>query len=280
MIRIHGKRRKAEIAGDDFRGEIGYDYLVIALGRRLATERVPGFFENAQHLLGVKAALNFGKLVRTFREGTIIVGLCPGGRLPVPVCETAFALARKFEPQMRDGKVQIKVIFPDSLKGAFGGANLHTELEAAFEKHGIHVLYDVPIKEIAFNEVISSNKHNIKCDLLMLVPPFSGNASLRDLGVTDEEYFVKVDDSMRVKGLKNTYAVGDMSHFPDPSWPTWPYGKPGTKLALLSSAMFSAAACRALLTECLRPASGRQRSTNSRKESMACWSDCWKARLR
>ena len=57
MIRIHPVRRKVEVAGDDFSGEIAYDYLVIATGRRLATEKVPGFFENAQHLLGVKSGV-------------------------------------------------------------------------------------------------------------------------------------------------------------------------------------------------------------------------------
>ena len=118
MIRLYPNRRSAEIVGNDFNGEIAYDYLVIALGRRLATERVPGFFEHAQHLLSVNAALKFGELIRNFRSGTIIVGLCPEARLPVPVCETAFALARKFETEIQDGKIKIKVIFPESLKAA------------------------------------------------------------------------------------------------------------------------------------------------------------------
>lgn len=216
MLRLYPQRRSVEIVGNDFNGEIGYDYLLIAFGRRLATERVPGFFEHAQHLLGVKAALKFGGLVRTFHEGTIIVGLCPDARLPVPVCETAFALARKFENEMRDGKIQVKVIFPESLEAAFGGANLHKELEAAFKRHGINVLYDVPIREISFNEIISANKHKIKCDLLMLVPPFRGNALLRDHGITDENGFVKVDGHMRVHDLENAYAVGDIVAFSGP----------------------------------------------------------------
>lgn len=216
MISISPVRRKVEIAGEDFNGEVAYDYLVIAIGRRLATERVPGFFENAQHLLGVKAALKFGELVRSFREGKIIVGLCPDARLPVPVCETAFALARKFETKMRDGSVRISVVFPESAEAAFGGADLHKQLEAAFDRHGINVLYDVPIREINFNEIVSANKHRIACDLLMLVPPFRGNAALRDLGITDENNFVKVDGFMRVHEMDRAYAVGDIVAFSGP----------------------------------------------------------------
>ena len=218
MIRIHAERRKVEIAGEDFRGDIGYDYLVIAVGRRLATENTPGFFEHAQHLLGVNAALKFGELVRDFHEGKILVGLCPDARLPVPVCETAFALARKFEPEMNSGKVGVSVVFPESLEAAFGGANLHRELEGAFKRHGINVLYDVPIHEISFNEVISANKHKIKCDLLMLVPSFQGQPSLCSLGITDDFDFVKVDDRMRVHGLENAYAIGDIVAFSGPKF--------------------------------------------------------------
>ncbi|MDI1242519.1 MAG: FAD-dependent oxidoreductase [bacterium] len=216
MIRIHPVRRKVEISGDDFSGEIAYDYLVIAVGRRLATEKVPGFFENAQHLLGVNAALKFGILADQFREGRILVGLCPDARLPVPVCETAFALAKKFEAEMEQGKIQVSVIFPESLEAAFGGARLHKELEAAFKRHRISVHYEVPIREITFNQVNSSEGHEIKCDLLMLVPPFRGNSALRNLNVTDESDFVRVDGMLRVHELDRTYAIGDIVAFSGP----------------------------------------------------------------
>lgn len=218
VIRINSERRTAQIAGADFNGEIHYDYLVAAVGRRLATEKTPGFFEHAQHLLGVKAAQKFGELVRNFRAGTIIVGMCPDGRLPVPVCETAFALARKFEAEMREGAVKIKVIFPESVEAAFGGANLHKQLEAAFKKHGINVLYDIPIREISFNEIISRYKHRINCDLLMLVPSFRGNAALSGLGASDDEDFIKVDGLMRVHGQTKTYAAGDIVAFSGPKF--------------------------------------------------------------
>ncbi len=218
VIRLNAERRTAEITGENFDGEINYDYLVVAVGRRLATEKTPGFFEHAQHLLGVNAALKFGEAVRDFHAGDIIVGLCPGARLPVPVCETAFALARRFENEMRSGTIRIKVVFPESVAAAFGGANLHKELETAFKRHGINVLYDVPISEITPDKIISAKKHQIKYDLLMLVPPFRGNATFRELGALDNEDFIKVDGAMRVHGLERTYAVGDIVAFSGPKF--------------------------------------------------------------
>jgi sulfide:quinone oxidoreductase len=219
-VEIDAGRRAVQVTGEDFDGEIYYDYLVIASGRRLATENIPGFFEYAQHLLGTTAARQFGESVELFRSGTIIVGMCPGARLPVPVCETAFALARKFKKEMRDGSVRIKVIFPESPAAAFGGADLHIELEAAFKRHGINVFYDVPIREISFEEIFSTHKHRIKCDLLMLVPPFAGQTIVRRLGepAADADGFARVNGKMQVKGLEKVYAVGDIVAFSGPKF--------------------------------------------------------------
>lgn len=216
MTAINPRAKKVTVAGDEVRGDIAYDYLVIALGRRLATEKVPGFFEHAHHLLGVKAALKFGEAVNEFREGDIIVGMCPDARLPVPVCEAAFALARKFEDDIRDGSVRIKVLFPGPLEEVFGGATIHRELESSFRHRRINVLYDVPINKITASEVLSSAGHSINYDLLMLVPPFRGNAAVAPLRITDQMDFVNVDKMMRVNGLEQTYAVGDITAFAGP----------------------------------------------------------------
>ncbi len=218
LIRLNREHQRATVAGDDLNGEIAYDHLVIAMGRRLATEKVAGFFEYAHHILGANAALRFGRAVEEFNEGTIVLGLCPSARLPVPVCEVAFALARRFEAKVSDGSVKIKVLFPGSLSAAFGGANLHTELEAAFARHKIAVHYDIPVVEIAAKELVSANGHRINFDLLMLVPPFRGQAILNDLRITDEDDFVVVDERMKVDGLANAYAAGDIVAFPGPKF--------------------------------------------------------------
>src|SRR6185503_1013979 len=93
VARVDPHERIVKIAHGEVEGRLPYDYLIFALGRRLATERISGFYEHAHHLLSVDKAITFGKAIAEFREGRAVIGQCAGARLPIPVFETAFALA-------------------------------------------------------------------------------------------------------------------------------------------------------------------------------------------
>jgi sulfide:quinone oxidoreductase len=218
MTRLISDRKAVEIAGKDMRGELSYDYVVFALGRRLATEKISGFYKYSHHLLGPEAAKKFGQAIDDFRGGDVVLGGCPGARLPVPVCEAAFEIATRFEKEIESGDVRVKVIFPESLDDAFGGAGVHQKFEEAFARHKINVLYNVPVTSVTENDVLSSEGHKIHHDLLMLVPPFKGHSALSNYGFTDEDDFILVDDMMRVFNHENTYAVGDDVAFSGPKF--------------------------------------------------------------
>jgi sulfide:quinone oxidoreductase len=206
--------RRAVLTGGDISGEIRYDYLVYALGRRLATERVRGFFEHAHHLLGVGPALKFGEAVKDFRAGHAVVGSCPGARLEVPVYETAFALARRLEE--RGERARITVITPDLPGDRPGGADISRAVAPALESHHIEVLHSFPIAEVNEEVVRSEDGREVEHDLLMLLPPFEGTSALAGTGLTDEEGFVRADHTMRVTGAERMYAAGDAVYFSGP----------------------------------------------------------------
>lgn len=217
VVRIDSENHNVEITGDDFNGWISYDYLIIAFGRRLATEKIGGFFENSHHILGVSAALKLRESIEKFNSGHAIIGMCPDARLPVPVCETAFALARRFERQIDDGKVTVKVLFPESLEQAFGGAKIHRHLEWAFEKHRIKLLTNFRVSEISEKQITGECGQTINHDLLMLVPPFRGQSPASRLSeISDGQGFIKINSLMQVEGLAQTYAAGDIASFSGP----------------------------------------------------------------
>jgi len=215
-VRIDPDQCRARIAGKDFSDEIGFDYLIIAMGRRLATEKIPGFLEHAHHLLGIKKAMEFGEAVRTFERGEIVVGLSPDAFLPIPVCETAFALARRFKEEIERKEISVTVIFPEHIRQAFGGARLSLELTRAFAKHGVRLLTKFAAREIKANELIGFGNKTIRYDLLMLVPPFRSPPAVDELEATEDSCFLGVDKYMRVRGLKNVFAAGDVTSFHGP----------------------------------------------------------------
>ena len=215
-VRINAESRLVSVAKEDYTIDVHYDYLVIALGRRLATEKIPGFFEHANHLLEVEAGLKFGEVDKGFRDGKIVVGMCPGALLPVPACETAFALARQFETEISEKKISITVVFPETVREAFGGAKIYGELEWAFEKNDIELVENFPVRKISEDKISSDDGRAMNHDLLMLVPPFQGQETLKNLGIADESGYAKVNKFMQVAQLPQTYAVGDCTALAGP----------------------------------------------------------------
>jgi sulfide:quinone oxidoreductase len=216
VLHLKPKFHRVQIAGKEFNGDISYDYLVIAMGRRLATEKIPGYFDHARHLLGIGAAKKFGQAVDDFKQGDIVVALSPDAFLPVPVCETAFSLAKRLLPDSPTSPINISVVFPATVKEAFGGADISDELEKAFSKHNINLIEDFPITKVKSDKIISRGEKEIPYDLLMLLPPFRGQARLKENGITDDLNFVEVDEFMRVKRMHDAYAVGDIVSYPGP----------------------------------------------------------------
>jgi len=214
VARVEPHNRKVLLTGGEFAGELKYDYLVFALGRRLATEQIPGFFEHAHHLLSVKSALKFGDALTNFREGHAVIGSCPGSRLEVPVYETAFALARLLEDRNR--RARITVVMPDNPGERPGGADLARAVRPALNAHSIETVSNFPVAEVGAEFIRSRDGREIEYDLLMLVPPFEGTSALAGTDLTDEEGFVRVDHTMRVLRAEGMYAAGDAVHFSGP----------------------------------------------------------------
>jgi sulfide:quinone oxidoreductase len=212
--RVDPAARRVTVTGGDFAGELAYDYLVYALGRRLATEQVPGFFVHAPHLLSGESALKFGDAVRGFRGGHAVFGSCPGARLEVPVYEAAVALARRLEHEGL--KARITVLAPDYPAEHPGGGELASALRPALERFHVETLNDFPVAEVKGGLVRARDGREVEYDMLMLVPPFEGTSALAGTGLTDESGFVRVDQTMRVLGAERMYAAGDAVYFSGP----------------------------------------------------------------
>jgi len=216
VARIDVEGRRVILAHGDLSGALNYDYLLLALGRRLATERVTGFFEHAHELLTMRGALKFGEAIRSFRDGHVLIGQCPGARLPVPVYEAAFALSSLLDERGERAKSKITIISPDPPGLQFSDGNVARALRRALDEHAIDYLPDFPIAKITPGAVSTSNGDVLNFDLLMLVPPFRGPGPIAGPGLTDDEGYIAVDGLMRAQGVERIYAAGDCVNLPGP----------------------------------------------------------------
>ena len=215
VARIYPAERLITFAHGDLVGEMPYDYLLLAVGRRLATERVTGFFENAHHLLDVDDAKKFGAAVRSLSFGRAVIGHCQDARLPIPVFETAFALSTSLKEKGVREQCQISIASTEDLDAMFG-LSIAKELTVAMRSHGIEFVADFPIVKITAESVIAGNGRSLACDLNMIVPPFSGPGVFVGTAITDAEGYARVDSTMRVKDVERVYAAGDCVSFPGP----------------------------------------------------------------
>jgi sulfide:quinone oxidoreductase len=216
VARIDPFERIVTIAHGEVEGKVGYDYLIFALGRRLATERIPGFYEHAHHLLNVDKAIKFGKAVTTLREGRVLFGQCPDARLPVPVYESAFALSRLLEEKGKRESVSITVVSPTTLESELGDFAAAAALRKILDTHRIEFLPNLSINSLTADSAKTTSGAGLDFDLLMLVPPFRGSSAASYVGITDDDGYINVDRTMRVIGHQRVYAIGDCVNFAGP----------------------------------------------------------------
>jgi NADH dehydrogenase FAD-containing subunit len=208
--------RKVNIAHGQVEGRLPYDYLIFALGRRLATEKITGFYEHAHHLLNVDKAIKFGRAVAEFQEGRVVLGQCAGARLPVPVYESAFALAAQLEARGKRERAHITVVTPGTLESELGDEAAAAALNKSLDARGIELLTNVQIESLTQNSASTRKGESIDFNLLMLVPPFRGSPAATYMGVTNDEGYLQVNLKMRVLGQQRIYAAGDCVNFPGP----------------------------------------------------------------
>jgi sulfide:quinone oxidoreductase len=165
--------------------------------------------------LDVDKALNLGNAIENFHEGHAVIGQCAGARLPVPIYETALALARKLEERGDSERAKITVISPQTISAEVG-SETGTALERALESRRIEVLPEFAVKTVQKDAVITSDGRSLNFDLLMLLPPFKGSPAAAYLRITNDEGYINVETTLRVTGHHRIYAVGDCVNFAGP----------------------------------------------------------------
>jgi len=196
---------------------LDYDYLVVATGARIVPETIEHFDTEAHHFYSAEAALRLRRALDAFRGGRIVVGIagmpykCP----PAPL-EVAFLIEAELrERGLRDTS---ELHFCSPIGRAFTIESVSEMATPVLAKKGIelHTFFNVEAIDAGRHVVQSLEGEELPYDLLILVPPHTGQPFLIESGLAPGPGGWLPTDraTLEVGGRPNVFALGDATDLP------------------------------------------------------------------
>jgi len=207
--------------------EINYDYLVIAVGNKLAFDEIEGFgkyghtFTDTYYGDKIRRHLHEGG----YKGGPIAIGsdLFVQGKsdkLPdIPVAEAAcegppveisFSMAEWLKERGLGGAENITMFTPAEVIAEDAGEKILEELLPMVEEMGYGYKADTRgIKRIYEDGIEFKDGSSLEAELKIIFPNWKAHDFLRDLPISDDQGFIITDLYMRNPDYPEIFAVGD-----------------------------------------------------------------------
>ena len=241
--RIHPGENRLELNDDN---SVGYDYLVIATGPKLAFDEVPGLGPETGYTQSVCRTGHAGASFVDFEKlaadpGPVIVGTAPGASCFGPAYEYAFIIDTELRKRKLRDRVPMHFVTPEPYIGHLGLDGVGDTkglMESELRERHIGWVCNAKITEVKdgtmrFTEVDEDGndkkQHELPFTHSMILPAFKGVDAVMDVeGLTNPRGFILIDEFQRNPRYTNVYAVGVCVAIP-PVGPTpVPTGAPKT----------------------------------------------------
>lgn len=208
--------------------KIHYDYLVIAIGCRLAYDQIEGFAEYGSTVSDCFYGNRFRNYIwgGHYKGGPVVIGSARFHQgttdrpdwLPIleaacegPVMEMSMLMAnwlKKHAGQKNAEKV--KMFTPGKVLGDDAGVSLATKFATMAEEMGESILYNTEdVRRITAEGIEFANGTSVEAEIKMVFPDWKAHEFLKSLPIVDNEGFVITDLYMRNPKYRNIFAVGD-----------------------------------------------------------------------
>lgn len=229
------------------KGEIPYDYLIVATGPKLNFGAVPGLGPSGytQSVCNVDHAEQAWGAYQSFLKdpGPIVVGAAQGASCFGPAYEMAFILDADLRQKKLRKKVPIYFVTPEPYIGHMGLAGVGKSrrlMEDEFAEHSIKPIANVSIKEVQPGKLVLQDGQELDFRYSMFIPPFAGvDAVASTANLCNPKGFVNIDAYQANPIYKNIYAVGVCVAIPPVEQTPVPTGAP--KTGYMIESMVSAA---------------------------------------
>ena len=243
-------------------GDLDYDSLVVSLGARLAPETVSGFDEMAHNLYTPEGCARIHAALRDLTEGVvgILIPALPF-KCPAAPYEAAFLAESFIRRKGIRRNVEIHLFTPEHTPMPVAPAALGDSIADMLAARGIqyHPLFTFKELRPETREVVSSDGHAHRVDLLMVIPPHQAPEIVRSSPLLGVSGFIHVDPWTLQTDYDDVYAIGDVTTVKLPN------GK-----ALPKAGVFAHAEAKAVAHRIADDAEGK-RSTAKFNGNGYCW---------
>lgn len=194
--------------------EIGYDYLVIALGTQTVPETVPGFSEMAFDLYSTEGCRKIQEALAQWKGGTVgvLVTAMPF-KCPAAPYEAAFLVESYVRNKGIRDKTEIHLFTPEHQPMPILDPAIGASVVGMLEARGIHYhpLFTFEGLDPKTKEVKASTSPPQHVDLLIGVPPHQAPDIVRKSGLVGASGFIHVDPQTLRTEHERVFAIGDVT---------------------------------------------------------------------
>ena len=200
------------------KGKFAYDWLVCALGCRIAPEEVEGLQQamgrDAYTFYTLDRALEFQKVLESMKRGKLVIDTAD---MPIkcPTAPIEFAFLADYYFHLRGVRKQIKIYLVTPFTGAFTKPNANRVLSKIIEEKEIYVVPNFLLERVdsAHKTIHSYEGYRIRYDILCVVPPNRGPDVIEASGLGDGIGFGLTDPhTLKCRTAENIYIIGDNSN--------------------------------------------------------------------
>ena len=213
---IEPERNRVETSA----GALEYDYLVLALGCRIAPEEVPGLEEgygrNVFYYYTMPAALDMQRGLASFRGGRLVLNIA---EYPIkcPVAPIEFICLADYYLHLRGIRHKVELEVVTSVQGIFTKPVAGSLLSTMFENKGIKVTPNFALAEVDADKgrLVSHDGREVEFDFLASIPPNVGPDVIDEAGLGNGNgYALTHHHTLRSRKYENIYVLGDNTDVP------------------------------------------------------------------
>lgn len=206
------------------KGEISYDYLVIALGFESETFGIPGVNEFSKPLVDIKTAeaarqyldTNLANYAKSKNEADLSIAVCGAGFTSIEYLGEITNRIPKLAEKLNFPADKVKITCIEAMPTLLPmfSEKLGTYGIDVLKKRGVNFIVGTPIKEIKENTVVYEQEGELKeltANTVIWTTGVRGSAVVGDSGFDERRGRVVVESDLSVAGFPEVFMIGDVS---------------------------------------------------------------------